>query len=478
MVMKKSIITILFAFTAVLSYCQQYWEEIDIPDEFIVREIKTIYTDTVENNLWIGGHIQHADSIPGSPHHFLLKYDGVNWQHFGPFSGENIWSICRFQDKIVFGGSFQNYQDYYNIPDEHRGIAYIQNDTVGHFDGMGVAGGLYQLKVIDNQLFAIGIFDTICGIAANSVATYDGFQWNTFNDFPLIVESGNGRFFCGAKYNELYYIGGNFSGYDYFGENGGNIINNNEIDWELTGGGVYGGLSGVSQLEEYQNELYASGVIFKNAGNAGNQIQKWNGTNWSSVGGDLKGYGNSLGAYAPVNVMKLYNNELYIGGFFRYAGDIVAEGVVKWDGEKYCSLGGDTNYYINALDFYRDTLYMGGGIAGINEQPPVVPILLKYVGNFQDLNCSTVGIKENDALLQLDIYPSPATNEINIYLPNGEYKNTNIEIYNILGQQVIAEIAMLKEKTIIDIKALNNGQYFVLAKQNGVVIAGGKFVKE
>jgi Secretion system C-terminal sorting domain len=480
--MKKIIVLVTLMLFINNTYSQTYWEEIDIPDEFNVNEIRTMYYDSVDNALWLGGNINHADSIQNIPYNFLLKYDGNIWTHFGPFYSFPIFDICRYQDKIVFCGAFQNYLgSYYNIIDQHRGIAYIQGDTVGHFDGMG-AGLVFGLDVIDNELYALGQYDSICGIPAWSAAKFNSTQWSTVNDFPDVTEGGeNSQVYRSVKYLDKIHLGGLYADYDYFGSSyNGDLSHYNGTEWQLTGGGIYGSYTGVSELKVFQDELYAAGIIYKLAGNAGNGIQKWNGSEWSSVGGDLKGSGNNLGSLLFVNDLEVHNDELYIAGVFEYAGDIEASDIVKWDGEKYCSFGGEFYGGLNGIAFMNDTMYVAGAFLTIDGIQTQQGMLAKYIGGNTVVECSTVGIKENDALLQLDIYPSPATNEINIYLPKGNYKNLEVEVYNLLGQKVQYKNSnSLESKKInIQIQNFSKGQYTVLLKEKGIAIAIGKFVKE
>jgi hypothetical protein len=479
--MKALMIIFLIVFGNITIYSQSNWEMLHITDEFNAGQLRCMYYDEQEDELWIGGLIKSIDSLQNTPYNFLLKYDGTSWEHYGPFYGSNILDITRFQDKIVFCGSWSNYLGMYgNEYDQYKSIAYIQADTVGHFDGMGSTGVVFGLNVIDDELYAYGIFDTICGIAANSIAKFNGTQWSTVYDVPDLEAGGSIAYInCGSKYNDLYYLGGNFSNFDYFGAYGSCIANYNGADWELTGGGIQGGFIGVSELEIFQEELYAAGVIYKNAGNAGNGIQKWNGTNWSSVGDDLRGNGNSLDALLFVNDLEVHNNELYMAGYFEYAGDIPASAIVKWDGEKYCSFGGNFYYGFQALTFMHDTLYAAGGTISL-DGVIYENVIAKYIGGNTVVECSTVGIKENDALLQLDIYPSPATNEINIYLPKGNYKNLEVEVYNLLGQKVQYKNSnSLESKKInIQIQNFSKGQYTVLLKEKGVVMGSGRFIKE
>jgi Secretion system C-terminal sorting domain len=485
--MKKltTFFSVIFCFTNI--YSQGNWEVIDIPDEFNVTDIRTMYFDSLDNALWMGGRINHVDSLQGSGINFLLKYDGNNWKHYGPFFGFPIFDICRFQDKIVFCGAFQSYLNYYNMPDQYRGIAYIQGDTVGHFDGMG-ASIVFGLDVIDNELYALGQYDSICGIAAWSAAKFNGTQWATVYDFPDFPGGGNSQVYRSVKYLDKIHLGGLYADYEYFGSSyNGDLSHYNGTEWELTGGGIYGSYTGVSELKVFQDQLYAAGIIYKLAGNAGNGIQKWNGAEWSSVGGDLKGYNNNLGSLLFVNDLEVHNNELYIAGIFDYAGDIAAGGIVKWDGEKYCSFGGIFHSQLGSMEsgltsvaFMNDTMYVAGGFIYIDGIQTYQGQLAKYIGGNTVVECSTVGIKENDALLQLDIYPSPATNEINIYLPKGNYKNLEVEVYNLLGQKVQYKNSnSLESKKInIQIQNFSKGQYTVLLKEKGVAMGSGRFIKE
>jgi Secretion system C-terminal sorting domain len=476
--MKKLFLILLLYSNSSLSG-QGNWEVIEIPDEFIVYDIRTFYHDTVDNALWMGGDIRHADSVPSSCYTFLLKYDGINWKHFGPFGSAPIFDICRFDDKIVFAGSFNNYLGDYcgGVDDEYEGIAYIKNDTLGNFGGLQ-DGIIYDLEVVNNELYTFGRFDTIFGIPAFDVAKYNGSEWSQVCNFPDVVAGG--YTICGSLYNEELYVGGDYYNFDHFNSYKGDITKYNGTDWELVGGGTSGSYTAISELKIFEDELYAAGIIYKNAGNAGNGIQKWNGAEWSSVGGDLKGYGNNLGSLLFVNDLEVHNDELYIAGVFEYAGDIEASDIVKWDGEKYCSFGGEFYGGLNGIAFMNDTMYVAGAFTTIDGIQTQQGMLAKYIGGNTVVECSTVGIKENDALLQLDIYPSPAINEINIYLPKGDYKNLEVEVYNLLGQKVQYKNTNATENKKINIQIQNfsKGQYTVLLKEKGVAMGSGRFIKE
>jgi cytochrome c peroxidase len=66
----------------------------------------------------------------------------------------------------------------------------------------------------------------------------------------------------------------------------------------------------------------------------------------------------------------------------------------------------------------------------------------------------TTGIKKNMNATEINIYPNPALNYVNIMLPNGNYQ---IRAYNISGQEVLNEKAIHTAQ--IDISHLENGMY-------------------
>jgi Secretion system C-terminal sorting domain len=493
--MKKVILVLLSIILFGFIQSQDNWEILPLPSGFYFGGAKVLYHDTVENTLWMGGHIAYIDSTPNS--NFLLKYDGTNWKYYGPFNGSSIKDICRFQDKIVFGGSFDNYNSYYSgIPNSYRYLAYIRADTVGYFDNLNIKGGIEELNVIDGELYCVGQIDSIYGMAVNNVVKFDGIEWSTVHDFPSLPDcilyytdtlcSESTNLFCVEEYNGSIYLGGmfdsqdyyNFDGEeDYFGTDNKNIANFNGAEWELTGGGLLPGgiVESVNCMKVFQGELYLAGSISKPAGNAGNCIQKWNGTAWSSVGDDLRGFNNSFGDFNPVYDLQVHNNELYIAGYFEFAGDIPASGIVKWDGEKYCSFGPRFFESTSSVNFLNDTMYVSGQIAvdGGYDQ-----YIFKYVGSENSMECSTVGIKQNNTLLQLNIYPSPADNHISIVLPKESFKNICVEVYNAMSQMVLKNNNLATGTNTIDIKPLVQGQYSLLLKDDGLLIGSGKFIKQ
>lgn len=78
-------------------------------------------------------------------------------------------------------------------------------------------------------------------------------------------------------------------------------------------------------------------------------------------------------------------------------------------------------------------------------------------------------------LMNIKIYPNPATDNLTLIFPNN-ISNTEIEIYNLLGEKEIYSKAA-GQKTNIDITGLTAGVYFILVKSDSK-INRQKFIKQ
>ncbi|MCW3086334.1 MAG: hypothetical protein JWP12_3700 [Bacteroidetes bacterium] len=84
-------------------------------------------------------------------------------------------------------------------------------------------------------------------------------------------------------------------------------------------------------------------------------------------------------------------------------------------------------------------------------------------------NCLTTGITENNTTVSLILYPNPANND-HFNISGGEGMQL-IELYNVMGQRVLAQTGNKNEKqAVIETASLPKGVYFVK-----VTFASGKF---
>lgn len=92
-------------------------------------------------------------------------------------------------------------------------------------------------------------------------------------------------------------------------------------------------------------------------------------------------------------------------------------------------------------------------------------------------NPSTVGTNEllvNESDIKL--FPQPANNEVNIFVPQVLNGKCEITITNILGQDVAFETIQSDVMTSMDVSSLNKGIYIISVRQNGNLVGTKRMV--
>ena len=74
-----------------------------------------------------------------------------------------------------------------------------------------------------------------------------------------------------------------------------------------------------------------------------NNIAKWDGSSWSALGS---------GVNDEVDALAVSGSDLYAGGLFTTVGGVVANGIAKWDGNSWSALGSGMSYNSGRADVY------------------------------------------------------------------------------------------------------------------------------
>ncbi len=448
--MKTKIFLLFISFFIYYTAFSQHWEGIGIGTSNMGTSYKCLYTDTVSELLYIGGFRVVADSVS---YRGITVWDGTIFSSLGNsatslFGGfvtdlqADVRSIIRFKDEIYAGGSF-------NLAgaDTVNNIARWDGSN-WHKMGQGIGGAVRCFYEMDDTLYVGGSIDSIIGsnIQCKSLVKWDGVNWHEMEPIPIpFVFSINEI----VKYKNELYVAGNFEG-DTLKE----IARWNGTQWLSVGGGI-GGDSWVESMVVYKGYLYVGGYFYEQNCNAGNFIMRWDGEEWSDVGGGVQGtYPQSNG---QIHGMCIYNDELWVGGVFKYAGGVSAKYIAKWDGEKWCSMENELQNPILGFEDYNNELYMFGGNPLFNTMN--IPYIAKWTGGSYVDSCSTPTniievIQEENEII---VYPNPANNILNI---NCEKEIETIKIYNQTGQLVLQTKANTQKQSI-DISDLPVGSYFI-----------------
>jgi len=214
-----------------------------------------------------------------------------------------------------------------------------------HALGSGTDDIVCALTVYHGELIAGGLFTTAGGVACNRVARWDGSTWR-----PLGTGI-NGLVSALTVYNGDLIAGGfmwlNFSG-DHC------VARWDGSQWRPLGSGFSGqGIFGpsVSCLTVYDGELIAGGFFTTAGGVRCNNIARWDGSQWRSLGSGMN---------AVVTALTVYNGELIAGGGFTTAGGVTCNNIARWDGSNWQPLGAGMNGTVYVLMAYDDALIAGG----------------------------------------------------------------------------------------------------------------------
>jgi trimeric autotransporter adhesin len=142
----------------------------------------------------------------------------------------------------------------------------------------------------------------------------------------------------------------------------------NGSNWSSVGGGL--GLSGVNSLAVFDDgtgpQLYAGGGFKVSTGAPFSYLARWNGAAWSSIGGGVSSQVWGLGVADDGSGA---GPAVYAGGLFTTADGAPANRIAKWNGSAWSALGGGTSPAAMVFHTFDDghgpALFVGGGMTDV-----------------------------------------------------------------------------------------------------------------
>ncbi|MFD2720829.1 hypothetical protein ACFST9_19060 [Hymenobacter monticola] len=110
----------------------------------------------------------------------------------------------------------------------------------------------------------------------------------------------------------------------------------------LPGNGINGRVDALAV--DGSGNVYAGGFFTQAGGAASNGVAKWNGTTWTTLGmGAANGLTDTRGRNGSVSAIAVApDGSVYVGGQFNQAGGVPAANVARWDGTTWSPLGAGT----------------------------------------------------------------------------------------------------------------------------------------
>jgi hypothetical protein len=275
----------------------------------------------------------------GAPANRIARWNGPNWVALGTgltgASNPRVSALTVLPNgDLVAGGTFTIAGGVpVNCIARWDGIAW---HALG--SGMGIAvpslPQVSALTVLPNgDLVAGGLFTTAGGIAASNIARWDGSAWSTLGSGTTTTGFGAAMVLALAALPSGDLVaGGNFP--TAGGVPANCIARWDGVAWSALGSGLTFPSSDawVSSLRTLPNgDLVAGGRFSMAGGLPANNIARWNGSTWSSLGTGTNYGVNALAA--------LPSGDLLAGGQFVIAGGVSASYIARWNGVAWSALG-------------------------------------------------------------------------------------------------------------------------------------------
>jgi trimeric autotransporter adhesin len=326
------------------------------------------------SKLFVGGFYNYAGLDPAAS---LATFDGSQWQAVSPplFSTvvrnnlPIITAMIVFQNRLIVGGWF----DRAGTPGAHTfpPAPGIPVNSVAMFDGQrwmpmgnGLNGRPNQFIIFNNQLYAVGGFTGSGDDLFAGIARWTGQQWVPVGGSPDFQVN------AAAVFNNRLVIGGEFTA---IGEQPIPALAQwDGSRWSALPNATFTNNRGfrpvITALTVFNNELFVSGFFDSVAGTAARNIAIFNGSTWRQAG---------QGVEDPVESFTIFRNQLHAGGPSTGVGSTV----IKWTGTTFLPVGGIEAGSPRALTPFRDELFAG----------PVFNFESGFMGRWDGVSWKSVG---------------------------------------------------------------------------------------
>ncbi len=306
------------------------------------------------SEIYAGGYFTEADNTPlesTTPVKGIAKWNGTSWTSLGYGNNNGITGGPNPRvNAIMVSGS-----DIY-VGGQFTNAGLTAANSIARFNtgnstwyafGSGIMNGT-EPGIVNDIVIANGILVAGAFNNAGGISVSNSATWNTNWSAGLSFNGTVNEMHHGGA---LYY-GGNFNTINTISLYSKSLYGNvavNQTPWQ-SGLGMNGT---VYTIVVSGSDVYVGGS-FTRAGNViTSNIAKWNGTYWSNLHTGLNG---------PVFSIAVSNGWVYAGGAFLDAsGNVYADRIAKWSGSSWYPLSGTVlNNTVRAIAISGSDVYVGG----------------------------------------------------------------------------------------------------------------------
>ena len=403
--------------------------------------VNAFYVDSVSDLLFVGGQF---DTAGGLNINNIATWDGANWNSFGnnqKFTSPGLVSaIVSFNGSIIVGGKFDSIgTTLVNNIARWNGVSW---ESLGN----GFDNNVADLIVYQSELYATGSFAYSGSDLVACLAKWNGTSWERISQ--LI---GDG--YSLAILNDILVVGGSFyhphirSIYNIIGWNG------NAVDTSL------GGFNdAVFNVRNISDTLYVVGSFTSISINPSNYISVYYDQSWHSIGSPVGGQNWILD-------VTNYNNDIYLCGYFTNPPDLC-----KYNGTSFDSVA-NVYGYLKVLKVYKNNLYIGGGFTKLNG------VSINNIAQYNDLG--NFVFKNNIGNGSVNVFPNPNHDgKFNLDLDIEKYVGKiKITIYSFDGNTIYSYESKATSLNNFEINILPvSGAYYLKCEINNSMILVKKII--
>jgi trimeric autotransporter adhesin len=353
--------------------------------------------------LVIGGAFSNVANLQGAR---IAKLDGTGWQALGNTVQGNVQTLAVYNGSLIAGTIFSS-----SIGPSSQSIARWTGSAWASM-GNGLGSPPSVLCTYGSELYAGGSFTTSGGAPSSYLARWNGSTWSG-------VGAGvSGRVHALCVYNGALVVGGTYT--SAAGMTVNNIARWNGASWQSLGTGMTGGVPYVTALAVFEGDLIAAGNFSSAGGVPARSVARFDGTSWNAMGAGIPSFVYELVMYEGmliaagssmhrwdgvewvpfeerpdglVNVLRVHDGSLFVGGQFFRAGGLAASHVATWN-NGWANLGPTTTRDwvgdVFALAEYQEELFAAGNIA-LADGLPVNNVVAWHGSGWQPVGTGTNG---------------------------------------------------------------------------------------
>lgn len=375
-------------------------------------------------------------------------WDGSTWSTLPPVSTaiSSVYSILDFNDTLYVGG--KNSLSTSTPVFKYNGSNWITLGGLSSFFGHPSGAFIRTLTSYSNSIIAGGLFNSVGTKTITNIARWDGTKWDS-------LKSGlNNSVYNTCVHNNNLIAAGDFT------KSGSNstvkyVGQWNGIAWQPINLAYTFKTGGIKPLVSFTNKLIIGNVFDTISSIPMRGIAVWDGISFTSMGNNI---------FTGINSFWVYNSELFCGASTNSITCCGSDFVFKWSGSAWQQIGGAFDGPILSMEDYGTDLYSGGlfqNCAGSS---------MNYVAKV----ALPISVEEYWKNIDVKVYPSPVSEKLYISNEGAEFKNSEIEITNTLGQLVLKQ----GYSACIDVSSLPQGCYSLKVKGAEEQFYFSKFIKE